>query len=142
MPRDSNWNTATVSPAREHFVRLRVVQRQRGDVERFDAFLRASNVDRLHRPIDDRERAQAEEVELDQADRFDVVLVELRDRIAAATAFVVFREQRAEVRQRRWRDHHAARVLARVAREVFERHREIEQVADVVFRVVAGDQFL
>ena len=36
-------------------------------------------VDGLARPVDDRERAQTEKVELDQAGSFDIVFVELRD---------------------------------------------------------------
>jgi hypothetical protein len=111
-----------------------------GDVERFAALACAPHVDRLYRPVDDRERAQAEEVELHQADRFDVVLVELGDRTLAAALAVVFGEQRAEVAERRGRDHHAAGVLAGVAGEVLEAARQVEQVADVVFGVVALDQ--
>ena len=52
------------------------------DVERRLAGGGTAGVDRLHRPVDDRQRAQAEEVELHQADRLDVVLVELGDRVA------------------------------------------------------------
>src|SRR3546814_5384422 len=39
-------------------------------------------IDRLHRPINDRQRPPPEEVELHPAYRLDVVLVELRDRVA------------------------------------------------------------
>ncbi len=68
----------------EQFVDAFVVERELRDVERRFAGFGAACVDRLHRPVDDRERAQAEEVELDQADGFDVVLVELRDHAVAA----------------------------------------------------------
>ena len=119
-----------------------VVQGNGGDVERRQSGARMPRVDRLHRPVDDRQRAQAQEVELHQADRFHVVLVELGDRVLAAPAFVVFGEQRAEVRQRRRRDHHAAGVLAGVAGEVFQLPRQVDQVADVVLVAVAVDQFL
>src|SRR3546814_14608799 len=54
-------------------------------------------IDRLHRPINDRQRPQPEEVELHQAYRLDVVLVELRDRVAAVPLPVMLGEQRAEV---------------------------------------------
>jgi hypothetical protein len=40
-----------------------------------------------------------------------------------------FGEQRAEVGQRRGRDHHAAGVLAGVAGQVLELQREVDQVA-------------
>ncbi len=46
----------------------------------------------LHRAVDDGERAQAEEVELDQARGLDVVLVELRDHAAALFVGVQRRE--------------------------------------------------
>src|SRR3546814_2864007 len=72
------------------------------------------------RPINDRQRPQPEEVELHQAYRLDVVLVELRDRVAAVPLPVMLGEQRAEVGQWRRRDHHAAGVLAGVAGEVLE----------------------
>ena len=53
---------------------------------------------------------QAEEVELDQADRLHVVLVELRDQAAAA----VFTVERREIGKLvRTCDHDAAGVLAR-----------------------------
>ena len=99
-----------------------------------------AGVDRLHRPVDDRQRAQAEEVELHQPDRLDVVLVELRDRALAAAVAVVFGEQRAEVAQRGRGDHHAAGVLAGVAGQILEAAREVEQVADIVLAAVALDQ--
>ena len=83
--------------ALEQRIHARVVERQLRDVERRFAVLRAACVDRLHRPVDDRQRAQAEEVELDEADRLDVVLVELRDD-AVAAAFGVERREIASAR--------------------------------------------
>ena len=59
MPRDSNWNTATVSPRANGPVTGGVVQRQRGEVNAAASSRRARHVDRLHRPVDDGERAQA-----------------------------------------------------------------------------------
>ena len=126
---------------REQGVGLRVVQRQCEDFQRLGTGRFPPCVDRLHRPVDDRQRAQAEEVELDQADRFDVVLVELGDdglgRLALAD---VFGEQRGEIAERARRDHHAAGVLAGIAGQVLELEREVHQVAHVVFVVVALDQ--
>ena len=130
--------------AREQFVARLVGERQGGDVERRLAGGGAAGVDRLHRPVDDRQRAQAEEVELHQADRLDVVLVELGDRVAPPAMAVVFGEQRAEVLQRAGRDHHAAGVLAGVAGQVLELQGEVDEVADLVLGLVAlldlGDQ--
>jgi hypothetical protein len=62
----------------------RVVHRQLFQFDGLFAGLPPLAVDRLHGPVDDRQRAQAEEVELDQADGFHVVLVELGDDAAAA----------------------------------------------------------
>ncbi|MNM42531.1 hypothetical protein D3C81_533730 [compost metagenome] len=118
----------------------RIVQRQLGDVHRRNAGALVALVDRLHRPVDDRQRAQAEEVELHQADFFNVVLVELGDRILAAALFIVFGEQRAELAQRFGCDHHATGVLAGVAGEVFQLPRKVDQVADIVLALVALDQ--
>src|SRR5699024_8324404 len=53
---------------------------------------------RLHRIVDDSQRAQTQEVELDQTRSFDIVLVELRDQIGT-TRFTV---QRGEINQARW----------------------------------------
>ncbi len=119
-------------------VRRRVVHRQRGHVERRLAGRRAPGVDRAHGPVDDRERAQAEEVELDEARGFDVVLVELRDDAGAA----LFAIERREVRQHRRRDDDAARVRAGVAHQAFERARHVDQLAHVVFVLVALAQLL
>jgi hypothetical protein len=93
-----------------------IVQRQAGNVERHLAGDGTSRVDRLDRPVDDRQRAQAEEVELDQADGFDVILVELGDD-AIVAAFAV---ERGEIGQRFRRDHdnrrHACRRCASALR--------------------------
>ena len=97
-------------------------------------------VDRLDRPVDDGQRAQAQEVELDQADRLDVVLVELGDRVATQAIVVVFGEQRAEGVQWFGCDHHAAGVLAGVAGQVLQLARQVDQVAYVFFGSVALDQ--
>jgi len=125
--------------ALEQRVGRRIVGRQRGDVDGCLAEFRAARVDRLDRPVDDRQRAQAEEVELDQPDRFDVVLVELRDQAFAAG----FREHRRVVRQRAGCDDDAAGMAAGVARQVLELEREIDQLLDVLIgriqRLELGD---
>ena len=93
MPRDSSWKIAAVLAALEQRVRCRVVGRQRGDVERLKsrtarrlliAFTAQSMIVSVRRP---------EEIELDETDRFDVVLVELRDESFAAP----FGEERREI---------------------------------------------
>ena len=109
-----------------------VAHRQLRDVERRLAFLLAQRVDELHRAIDDRQRAQTQEVELHEARGLDVVLVELRDDAAA----LVVRVQRRELRQPRRRDHDATRVHAGVARQALERAREVEEVLDLLVVLV------
>ena len=81
---------------REKGVGVRVVQRQLDHVQRFFSGDLAAAVDGLHRPVNNRECSQSEEVELDQAHRLDIVLVELGDHAAAA----FFGIQRGEVGER------------------------------------------
>ena len=119
--------------ALEQLVGRRVVHRQRADVERRLALALTLRVDDLDRPVDDRQRAQPEEVELHEARRLDVVLVELRHDVAAG----VVAEQRREVREHRRRDDHAAGVHAGVAHQAFERHRHVEDGARVFLGLVA-----
>ena len=73
--------------------------------------------------VDHGQRAKAEEIELDEARSFHIVLVELRHH-RAATGFTV---ERSEVFEHRRCDHDAAGVLAGVARQPLERLGEIEQ---------------
>ena len=54
-----------------------VVQRDKSDIQRWLVDLGAVAVDGFQRPVDDRQRTQAEEVELHQTGRLNVVLVEL-----------------------------------------------------------------
>ena len=94
-------------------------------VELFDVF---------HRQFDDGQVAQAEKVELDQADGFHVVLVELGHRHCLGAGGHV---QRAEVGQLARRDQHAAGVHADVAGHAFELARQLEQLAHFLLVVVA-----
>ena len=83
MPRDSSWNTAVVRP---DFSSAYVVASSIGSVPMSSvcaAWRSALGVDDGHRAVDDRQRAQPEEVELHQPGGFDVILVELRDHAAA-----------------------------------------------------------
>ena len=95
-----------------------VIHRQGRDVEQRLTARRAARIDDLHRPVDDGERAQSQEVELDETRGLDVVLVELRDDAAA----LVIGVQRRELGELRRRDDHATGMHAGVAGEPFERH--------------------
>ena len=110
-----------------------VVERQRLEREL------ARGIEALHvaqRPVEDRERGETEEVELDEADRLDVVLVELRDDRVRAR----LRVQRAEIGELARRDQHAACVHADVAGETFERFGERQELADFLLLLLAlGD---
>src|SRR5690606_33438057 len=60
----------------QELVGLPVVDRYRGEIERRLAARRPRGVDRRERLVDDRQRLQPQEVELHEADRLEVVLVE------------------------------------------------------------------
>ena len=94
-------------PLREQPVHRRIVERDalEGEV----GALGMPGNDEVLGQLEDRQRRQPEEVELDQADRFDVVLVELADRGVAAGLLV----QRAEVGDAPGRDQHTARMHGR-----------------------------
>ena len=77
-----------------------------------------------HRPIQDGQRAQAQKVEFHQADRLDIILVELADHAGAAVGAI----QRAKIGELAGRDQHAARVHPDVARQVFETLGELQQL--------------
>ena len=115
---------------------VRVVERYGLDVQRRFALTLAAAVDALYGPVDQCQRAQAEEVELDQADGLDVVLVEMGDQ-AAATGLAI---QRRVLRQRPRRDDHAAGVLAGVAGDALQRHGAVENGADLFLFAVTGRQ--
>jgi hypothetical protein len=115
-----------------------VVHRQRAhDQRRFTAF-GAQGIDVAHRPLDDGEGAQAEEVELDQPGGLDVILVELGDRGGAPLLAV----ERREVGEHGGRDDDAARVRAGVSGETFERPREVDELAHLGIGAVQPPQLL
>ena len=89
--------------------------------------------DVLEGELDDGQVAQAEKVELDQADRLHVVLVELADRVVRIRREI----QRAKIGQLAGRDQHAAGVHTDVARQPFELARQDEQLAHLFLAVVA-----
>jgi len=108
--------------ALQQLVRGLVVERHGLQVEGAVAQL----VHVAHRPVEDRERGEAEEVELDEARLLDVVLVELAHHRRRAFGAI----ERREVREPPGRDEHAARVHAHVAREALQRLRERHQLGD------------
>ncbi len=114
---------------------VRIIQRDRVQVH---ALLGIHLADVLDRPVDDGERTQAEEIELDQADRLDIVLVEVRHQRSA----VVFAVQWREIGQRGGCDHHPARMLAGVAGQALELLREIDDRADLLVLVIQRLQVL
>ena len=92
----------------------------------------------FYRPVDNGQGAQAEKVELDQTHGLDIVLVELGNH--ALPAF--FTVQRAEIGKHGGRDHHAAGVLAGIARHALQRQRHIKNGPDVFFVVIGLAQVL
>ena len=114
----------------EQLVGLRVIHRDRVDVDRRLAARRALAIDRRERLVDDREGLEPQEVELDEADRLEVVLIELRQHAALRGI------QRHELRERLRRNHHAARMRADVAREPLEPSREVDEPANFLFLLV------
>ncbi len=112
---------------------LGVIHRHATDVEQC---VRVGRVDDAFRPIDDRERLQSEEVELDQADRLDIVLVELRDQAAAA----VFAVERRKIGEMIGRNHDAAGMLACVPDQALQRLRQIDDGGDLFVVAVHARQ--
>ena len=101
----------------QHVVGFLVIQRDAVDIDQLGLAATALlAMDGFQRPLDDGQRAQAEEVELHQAGLLHVVLVELGHQ---AVAFLVA-QYRREIGQLGRRDHHAAGVLAGTAGDAFE----------------------
>jgi len=111
----------------ENLVGLWIVEGQRVEVRAFAG----QTFDVLQRQLDDRQVAQPEEVELDQADLLDIVLVELRHHRTAA----IGRVHRAEVAQLAGCDEDAAGVHADVAGQILEAAGEVEELSHLLFVV-------
>ena len=111
----------------EQLVGFRVVHGNGVDVERRLAAPGALAIDRRDGLVDDRQRLQAEEVELDEADRLEIVLVELRQQRAVGIGV-----ERHVLGDRLRRDHDAAGMRADVARETFEPLRQIDEPAHLL----------
>ena len=82
-----------------------------------------------HRPVNGGECAQAEEVELHQADFFDVILVKLAHRAVAALGAI----QRTEIGQFARRDQHATRMHTDVTGQVFQALAQLQQLGHPFF---------
>ena len=93
-----------------------VVQRDKGDIQRRLVDLGAIAVDGFQRPVDHCQGPQTEEVELHQASRLNVILVELGNQ--TTTLFVAV--NRREVSQFGRCDHHTTGVLADVTYNAFK----------------------
>ena len=104
-----------------------IVGRQTLEVQRGLSVDPAPLVDRGQRPVDDGERAKPEKVELHQADRLDVVLVELGDR-AGRTGLAV---EGGEFGQASRGNYDAPGVLSGVAGQPFELARQVDDRPDV-----------
>ncbi len=123
MPEPSNWNTPIASPRASIAVRQRVVERDRGDV---------GDTGELARLVDHVEVAQAEEVDLEQADRLDHGAGELRhDLLVGALPL-----ERDEVHERLGADDDGGGVDAVLPRQPFERLREVDDLARDLLGVV------
>ncbi len=92
----------------------------------------------LHGPIDDRQRLQAEKVELDQADRLDVVFVELSHRVGATLLAV----ERREIRQRVRRNDDTSGMLPGVSGQPFERFGEIDDRGHFLIITIHRGEFV
>ena len=110
----------------DQLVGLRVVGRHRPHVDGWLAG--AGGVDHGGGPVDDGQGLEPEEVELDEAHRLHVVLVELGHRQPA----VRIAKERRVIGEGTGGDDHSPRVAARVAGEAFERAGEIDEGAHVL----------
>ena len=89
-------------------------------------------VDGLQRPVDDGQRAQAEEVELNQADGLDIVLVELGDQIVAAGLAV----KRTKIGEIGRGNHHAPGMLAGITGQPLQRTGQIDEGAYLLVALI------
>ena len=110
----------------EHLRCLLIYERYAVDIECLAAVL----LDVLDGIRDDRERAQAEEVHLEQAELLDMILVVLRDERT------VRHGDRHVVRERMTRDHDARRVRRGMARQPLDLAREIHEAVDILVLLV------
>ena len=101
----------------DEVVDRRIVERQRAELQ----VLAVARVDVRDRVLDERERPQAEQVHLDEAEVLDVALVELHD-VAVGHRRALDRHR---VHERQRGDEHPAVVDREMPREVGDREREL-----------------
>eukprot|EP01022_Parablepharisma_sp_SALTPOND_P029433 TRINITY_DN734_c3_g1_i1.p2 TRINITY_DN734_c3_g1~~TRINITY_DN734_c3_g1_i1.p2 ORF type:complete len:1458 (-),score=543.13 TRINITY_DN734_c3_g1_i1:22429-26802(-) len=109
----------------QQFVRGPVVQRQLGQVELGQGWIEHADV--AHRTVQDGQRGQAQEVELDQADGFHIVLVILRHHAGIAALGI----ERAEIGQLARGDQHATGVHADIAGDALDLLGQAHQLLDL-----------
>ena len=129
MPRDSSWNTAVVSARVQQLVDAGVVERDRGRCRcgaRPSAARRRLMIASAQSMIVSVRRPRKSN--FTRPTLLDVVLVELRHEAAAGVVDV----QRHEIGERGRRDHHAAGVLADVARDAFELEGHLHDLGDLL----------
>ena len=120
--------------ALQQFVDFPVIQREFRDVQRFVPRGKFLGVDHLDCPVDNRQRAQPQEVELHQTRGFDIILVELGNQ----TLPVLITVKGREISELGWRDHHSPGVLADIAREPFQLERHLHDFLGIL---IAFDEF-
>ena len=106
----------------EHLVGLRIVERDGIDIDR-DAF---GALDLGEAVLDERQRAQPEEVHLQEADALDLLHVPLRRDFVPRPLV-----ERRVVGDRTWCDHHAGGVDRRMARHAFEALADVDDFLDL-----------
>ena len=118
--------------ALQHIKAFLIVERNGRDIQRRLAVTLTPGVDHLQRPVDDGKRTQAEEVELHQTGIFDVVLIELGNRVQTLLIAV----QRRKVGNFGRCDNHATGVFTGVSGDTFQLTRHINQRANLFIRLV------
>ncbi len=118
--------------ALQHVEAFLVIQRDRGDIQRWLAILRPPLVDHLQRPVDDGERTQTKEVELHQSGVFNVAFIKLGDRMFALFIAV----KRRKIGNFGRRDNHPTGVLTGVTGDPFQFARHVDQRLNFFIRFV------
>jgi len=118
MPPLSIWKTPVVVALAEQLVGLLVVERQRREIDGLVLVL----LDQLDDVGQQRQRLQAEEVELDQTDPLDVAV-----RVLGEDGAVLVDEERQVLGERSVGDDDAGGVLGGVAEKPFELERVVEE---------------
>ncbi len=123
MPAPSTWNRPSTSPRDINWNAARSLTGNVVEIQ-IDAVILLDQIARL---AHDGQRREAEEVHLQQPDRFDDAHFELRDRFERVVAFLGGASQRRVFHQRPIGDHHPGGMRADVAHRAFHRLRRIEQ---------------